>query len=919
MKKLFSLLFALIMTATVFISALPASAAKTGFSDVADDRWSAASIAYAVKCGYMNGVGDGKFDPKGPLTRAMVATVLWRREGSPAPSAPCGFEDVPEGKWYTDAVAWAKETGIVNGLTDKTFGPNSYITREQLGTMLFRFSSSAPVSVPERADLTSFEDDEKVSGWADEALKWAVEAGLINGTGGNVLSPDGKATREQFAAIIERYDNTFKLKYNTPVIRSHYTEKEYPLVEDADIYVATDGDDGNPGTLDKPLATFAGAVAKVREIKASKTEGDIVVAFKAGNYGAIEAELTAEDGGSPDRQIVYCKYGDGDVVFDNGVTIEPEEFEPVSEDERAMFQTKFADKIKKVDLSSRIDEIPGYDDFSLFSEDGICTVARFPDKYDDGSDHFVKAAETYDNTTLHIFFSVLTKRLAVYDESRIPEMRLYGYIVRGYRKDTFTVEKYDAETQLLTVGYGSSGEFGKKLRDEWRDADGQGIRMIVMNVPYELDSKGEYWVDRSTGTLYVYDPQGEYRVPLPHGEYKVRGINYDTGDGYPNTAGYCAIFAEDTGYITFRGLTFTNTSGEFIIGYKTSGFKIDRCSFSCCSGKNMVLFIRSLPNEVLGLHVTDSEFDLCTGRHVFVFDEAGGPERFTNRSEVLVDNCLFSRSNLSFDAEGSVNLHQCSGGLVSHNRFENCYRYAVMFTGSCDVVVEYNDFDSAMTNSDDGGITRGCGDILGNNIVRYNFYNTISVGAVGHFAHYCDNGDCGTVMYSNLFYNAGNVCYNGAGRDNVLRDNVMIDGSGTSMGSFTEAILNGEELDWLVNGLTNEWKTVLGYIATVPGYAEALEARRPGATNLTLDYSRAADKDFILAPTNTITGNLFINKDKEVNLGFYGNAESYCTVEGNVAFGKDENPIFINPSIGDYRMRDGVDFPDIHFEDIGRY
>ncbi|MBQ6262801.1 MAG: S-layer homology domain-containing protein, partial [Clostridia bacterium] len=234
MKKLFSLLFALIMTATVFISALPASAAKTGFSDVADDRWSAASIAYAVKCGYMNGVGDGKFDPKGPLTRAMVATVLWRREGSPAPSAPCGFEDVPEGKWYTDAVAWAKETGIVNGLTDKTFGPNSYITREQLGTMLFRFSSSAPVSVPERADLTSFEDDEKVSGWADEALKWAVEAGLINGTGGNVLSPDGKATREQFAAIIERYDNTFKLKYTTPVIRSHYTEKEYPLVEDAD-------------------------------------------------------------------------------------------------------------------------------------------------------------------------------------------------------------------------------------------------------------------------------------------------------------------------------------------------------------------------------------------------------------------------------------------------------------------------------------------------------------------------------------------------------------------------------------------------------------------------------------------------------------------------------------------------------------
>ncbi|MBQ6262324.1 MAG: S-layer homology domain-containing protein, partial [Clostridia bacterium] len=106
----------------------------------------------------MNGVGDGKFDPSGSLTRGMVATVLWRREGSPAPAAPSGFEDVPAGKWYTDAIAWAKETGIVNGLTPTTFGPNSFITREQLATMLFRFASTAPVSVPERADLTPFPD-----------------------------------------------------------------------------------------------------------------------------------------------------------------------------------------------------------------------------------------------------------------------------------------------------------------------------------------------------------------------------------------------------------------------------------------------------------------------------------------------------------------------------------------------------------------------------------------------------------------------------------------------------------------------------------------------------------------------------------------------------------------------------------------
>ncbi|MBQ1503665.1 MAG: S-layer homology domain-containing protein, partial [Clostridia bacterium] len=151
MKRLCFFLAA-VMIASVFASALPSYAAETGFSDVEEGRWSAASIEYAVKNGYMNGVGGGKFDPEGSLTRAMVATVLWRREESPAPSAPSGFSDVPAGEWYTDAVAWAKETGVVKGLTETTFGPDEFITREQLATMLFRFSSSAPVSVPERAD-----------------------------------------------------------------------------------------------------------------------------------------------------------------------------------------------------------------------------------------------------------------------------------------------------------------------------------------------------------------------------------------------------------------------------------------------------------------------------------------------------------------------------------------------------------------------------------------------------------------------------------------------------------------------------------------------------------------------------------------------------------------------------------------------
>ncbi|MBQ1502534.1 MAG: S-layer homology domain-containing protein, partial [Clostridia bacterium] len=315
MKKPICLMIAAVMLAAAVVFAIPAGAIKVDFSDVAEGRWSADSIKYAVDNGYMKGVGGDRFDPEGLLTRAMVVTVLWRREDSPAPTAPSGFNDVPSGEWYADAVGWARETGVVLGVTDTTFDPNGLITREQLATMLFRFSSSAPVSVPERADLEPFADGENVSDWAEEPLEWAVEAGLLKGTDGNRLDPKGFATREQFAAIVERYDGSFTLQYNKPVLISRYTEKEYPLVDNADYYVSTAGSDAGDGSFDHPFATFNKAVEAVRELKKTKTD-DITVAFMAGDYGPLSVSLTAEDAGSPTQRITYCKYGDGDVVFD---------------------------------------------------------------------------------------------------------------------------------------------------------------------------------------------------------------------------------------------------------------------------------------------------------------------------------------------------------------------------------------------------------------------------------------------------------------------------------------------------------------------------------------------------------------------------------------------------------------------------
>ena len=899
MKKLISLLFAILMIAS---SVTAVSAANSGFSDVEDDRWSAAAISYAVKEGYMNGVGGGLFDPEGSLTRAMVATVLWRREGSPAPTAPSGFSDVPAGEWYTYAVAWAEETGVVKGLTETTFGPDEYITREQLATMLFRFSSSAPVSVPERADLMPFADDEKVSDWASEPLEWAVEAGLINGTDGNRLAPDGFATREQFAAIIERYDGSFILRYNTPVIRSHYTEKEYPLVTDADFYVGTAGSDENDGSFDHPFRTFGKAVDAVKELKKTKTD-DITVAFTAGEYGPLSVVLTAEDAGNEAQRITYCKYGDGDVIFNNGLDLDASAFSDISEEDKKFFDSKNKDKIKKLDVGFLFDAGLDADSFLLFSDSGLCVPARYPNKYQDGTDALLdNSADTVDSYNMVITQPLLISRMAKYAPEMMRNMRIYGYIVRGYAKDTGFVTGYDGDTHMLTVGFTDSEEY-EHLRDNWT-----GIKMCVTNVSRELDSEGEYWLDPESRTLYVYAPSGNYHVPV-------------SGD---------MISMEKTDFVTFRGLTFRNSTGRFISGHLCHGVTVDLCDFSVTSAKEGVLFDDCDLDRELDLKITNGKFSLAYGQSVKVYGRCTGRYRYVKRASVLFDNNLVSSSNLAYDFLNSVHIEGCSGVRVTHNDFVHTSRGAVSFDYSYDVLIEYNNFDSVMENSEDGGAVYNWGSIDGWAIkVRHNFFGPMHYDGTGCFGYYIDDNSGGAEVYENLFYNASCPVMFHLGRDNSVHDNVFIntrpdgqEGVGISIGhrNTIEEIGYDEAIKGFPIDRTKMWWTNLfNLIETYPEYREGVEKWCPGILSVTLDESRMDDPEFYLNPVNSIIDNIYINPTAKVNELTDKYHKRYITVSGLRGFTLEENPLFVNPTLGDYRIREGVDFPDIEFEKIGRY
>jgi hypothetical protein len=152
----------------------------------------------------MNGVGEGKFDPGGTTSRAMLVQILYNRQGRPVMEGTVPFLDLDAGGWYLPAVRWAYLTGVTKGTSDTTFCPNRPVTREQVAVFLYADAGSPTVT----GDLSAFADGEQVSAWAKDALLWATQQGVIQGTtdgGQHLLNPKATATRGEAAAMLVRY------------------------------------------------------------------------------------------------------------------------------------------------------------------------------------------------------------------------------------------------------------------------------------------------------------------------------------------------------------------------------------------------------------------------------------------------------------------------------------------------------------------------------------------------------------------------------------------------------------------------------------------------------------------------------------------------------------------------------------------
>lgn len=892
LKKFLSGILAVLMLLSVCTVAVSAED-DLPFTDVTVGGWSYEGIKFAYENGLMNGTGGSCFSPGVDVTRGMVVTVLYRLEGSPRIKFKELFLDIEERLYYTEAVLWAKEQGIVtatstNEWSEEYFTPDRSITRQELATMFVRYAKYKNINTANTATLDRFTDKDSVATWAADAMKWATSVGLINGTGnGDTLSPTMTATREQFATIMHRFDTIefdYDLNYAEAQEISKYTEPDYPLVNDADVYVAVDGHDSNPGTLEKPLATFDAARLKVRELKKTAKD-EIVVAFKAGNYGYLEnVTFTEEDGGSETVPIKYCKYGDGDVIFQNGIVIKENEFTLVDESEKSMFPKGSRDHIYKVDLTGRLDKF----EFKtrIFGETGYPTEAREPNN--SYYSNMTTTVDDHESIQLQLALPGIVEKLRSVDG-----MKISGYLRAGYIFDYFPVKSYDAESDILIFDF-ENYEFdpvsGFTLDEYPLMYEGRTDDLVYFsNLPEFIDLPGEYWFDNSTSTLYIYYARGDYAI--------------DAGGTY-------VTVNKGAEYLSFVGLEFNGSSEDAFV-VNADHFTMDMCKIGNIAGMAAV----HMPSYVRNLTIKNSEFYNCVDHCIYLYSNMNRDDytltdnkRYLIPGNNVITNNYFHDFTLPEYFSSAISITDDVGTEISHNYFFQGGHGAIRLNCCVDTKIEYNVFDEIMMKTQDYGAVYMWNAITyRDNHIRYNIFKNIPV-----YSIYLDNNTAGQYVYGNVFYKGGVGVVQNGGRDNHIYDNVFIDSSiGYSMGLYS----------YYTEGNTDKIHKAEfyhRYMTAKPqpgedGYTEWY-ARWPEIYDTSFDPADVGSPNCIYTPLTHSSGNAgFDVKVNDVGPEYVGVDDT------NKNYRTNENPLFVNPSIGDYSIREDVDFFKIPYDRIGRY
>lgn len=703
-------------------------------------------------------------------------------------------------------------------------------------------------------------------------------------------------------------------RVETPTGFSTWTAPDFGLVEDADFYVAVDGRDDNDGSFEKPFATIERARDAVRSMDKTGKTG-ITVAVKAGEYLVKSLNFTAEDSGTAECPVMYCAYGDGEVVLNAGISIKPQDFEAVTDEAMlSRLQERVRDKVVCVDLSKygittedlgkiyafgEVNTAKKYDgDYvgsthcELFVNDQRQTIARYPNvgtwEYTD----LVKEGVPHQTTSeawnalpqnpdgdTYALTQALADRIRTWQD--IENVWLWGYLTVDWAFCTNLIESVDYDAMTLTTKFCS--RYGAR----------DSAAYYYFNIFEELDADGEWYLDRENCVLYLYQPEDMANATIE------MSISQDD-----------LLVIEDAQYLTFRGFTLQGTRGDAV---EATGnhLTVEYCLIHNIGGYGVIIYG---DNNLVGNNEVTR-----TGMGGI---ELGGGDlaTLTPGNSRVYNNLLHDWGET--DGYHGIRLRGV-GNLVDHNELYNYRDVAINHYGN-NHIIEYNLIhDVSLQSNDASAIYTGSNgktwERMGT-IVRYNaIYNVGQQGFCYPNGIYLDDAIMGQTVYGNLLVNIpDNGILAGGGRDHNIWGNVIIN-TGNAGISYDQR--------------TYEWSTFTdGYLALWQKLQDAIgdraiwEENYPYLKGLHVDETNKSDPMYVRNPANSkVSGNLLVNWKGELG-NIADKPSQYSDFSGNAIYTLDLlEQIFVDPENGDYRLKENSivyelipDFEDLPIGKMGR-
>lgn len=697
------------------------------------------------------------------------------------------------------------------------------------------------------------------------------------------------------------------------------------MITNGDYYVSLDGNDGNDGSLEHPFATIEKARDEIRGLKAESglPDGGITVCVKGGEYNVSSLQFDSRDSGSEGKPITYRAYGDKEVILNGGVTLNSGDFTPVNSDAKSRLCFTARNHVVQIDLTkyglSAADwgklyaigafniaykydgDVSGPNQCELFFNDERMTLARYPngDKYNKTGEiidmgeygeyppqNYMTGWSEIRNPRGGTFKTDFITNSKIKNWKSLDDVWLYGFFFWDWADSSTPVKAADTKKSTLTTEYGSQYAFKK-------DAI-----YYFYNVFEELDTAGEWYLDRNSGILYLY--------PTDDMASAVINLSISTEN---------IIKVSNANYLDFTGFNIKGTRGDgvSIIGYNNT---IEGCMISNCAGSGII--INGYNNKAVGNEIKSM------GKGGISL--SGGERTTLTHGNNIADNNHIHNYGEIYKTYWAGVILNGVGNICSHNEIHDAPHMAITYGGN-DQLIEYNRiYDVVKQSSDAGAIYAGRDFTAYGDVVRYNCIYNIGSGDFKPDGIYWDDALSGQTAYGNILINVPKSGFQlGGGRDLSVINNIIINAD-TAI-RYDDRAREGVVSDgWFRGHVNNLNAGMWQWLLNSPYKTDIWAAAYPQLAKVTHDFSDVDNPYFAVNPSFSIVKNNII-VDRSNNIGSI--AESvykFSTVENNPAYLILENPGFVDFRNGNYMLRNNApvlkeltEFNQIPFEEIGRY